>query len=82
MCWPPPLPLRPIGARSFSDDRESDLQLVEGRRLSIYVLMILLRTNEASAAVVFATLNTTRARLDLIQRLAKIGSPTRLSPKV
>ena len=34
--------------------------------------MILLRTDEASAAVVFATLNTTRARLDLIQRLAKI----------
>src|SRR4051794_16103775 len=34
--------------------------------------MILQRTDEASAAVVFATLNTTRARLDLIQRLAKI----------
>ena len=29
--------------------------------LFIYVLMILLRTDEASAAVVFATLNTTRA---------------------
>jgi hypothetical protein len=40
--------------------------------LFIYVLMILLRTDEASAAVVFATLNTTRARLDLIQRMAKI----------
>ena len=40
--------------------------------LFIYVLMILLRTDEAAAAVVFATLNTTRARLDLIQRLAKI----------
>lgn len=40
--------------------------------LFIYVLMILLRTDEPSAAVVFATLNTTRARLDLIQRLAKI----------
>ena len=40
--------------------------------LFIYILMILLRTDEASAAVVFATLNTTRARLDLIQRLAKI----------
>ena len=31
--------------------------------LFIYVLMILLRTDEASAAVVFATLNTTRADL-------------------
>ena len=40
--------------------------------LFIYVLMIMLRTDEASAAVVFATLNTTRARLDLIQRMAKI----------
>lgn len=40
--------------------------------LLIYVLMVLLRTDQASAAVVFATLNTTRARLDLIQRLAKL----------
>src|ERR1700726_2355013 len=40
--------------------------------LFIYVLMILLDTDQASAAIVFATLNTTRARLDLIQRLAKI----------
>lgn len=38
----------------------------------IYVLMILMNTDEASAAVVFATLNTTRARLDLVERLAKI----------
>jgi hypothetical protein len=37
----------------------------------IYVLMILLETDEVSAAIVFATLNTTRARLDLVQRLAK-----------
>ncbi len=49
--------------------------------LFIYVLMILLRTDEASAAVVFATLNTTRARLDLIQRMAKIRFRTRLSKK-
>lgn len=41
--------------------------------LFIYVLMILLRTDQASAALTFATLNTTRARLDLIQRLAKIS---------
>ena len=37
----------------------------------IYVLMVLLETDEVSAAIVFATLNTTRARLDLVQRLAK-----------
>ena len=40
--------------------------------LFIYVLMILLRTTQESAALTFATLNTTRARLDLIQRLARI----------
>ncbi len=41
--------------------------------LFIYVLMILMKTDQASAALTFATLNTTRARLDLIQRLAKIA---------
>ncbi|MFB9267236.1 hypothetical protein ACFFWD_29435 [Bradyrhizobium erythrophlei] len=40
--------------------------------LFIYVLMILMRVDVESAALTFATLNTTRARLDLIQRLAKI----------
>jgi hypothetical protein len=39
--------------------------------LFIYVLMVLLETDEVSAAIVFATLNTTRARLDLVQRLSK-----------
>jgi hypothetical protein len=39
--------------------------------LFVYVLMLLLRTNQTAAALVFATLNTTRARLDLVQRLAK-----------
>ena len=38
---------------------QPDLQLVEQRKLFTYVPMILLRTDEASAAVVFATLNTT-----------------------
>lgn len=40
--------------------------------LLIYVLMVLLQTDEASAATVFSTLNTTRARLDLVSRLARI----------
>ena len=40
--------------------------------LFTYVLMSLPRTDEAPAAVVFATLNTTRTRLDLIQRLAVV----------
>lgn len=38
----------------------------------IYVLMLLMNTDEASATIVFSTLNTTRARLDLVERLAKI----------
>jgi len=40
--------------------------------LFIYVLMLLMQTDEASAAIVFGTLNTTRARIDLVDRLAKI----------
>ncbi|WP_244487425.1 MULTISPECIES: hypothetical protein [unclassified Aureimonas] len=43
----------------------------------IYVLMLLLHTDQPGAAIVFGTLNTTRARLDLVQRLAKVrvGDP-------
>jgi hypothetical protein len=40
--------------------------------LLIYVLRVLLQTDEPSAAIVFSTLNTTRARLDLVSRLARI----------
>jgi hypothetical protein len=38
----------------------------------IHMLMVLMNTDEASAAVVFATLKTTRARLDLVERLARL----------
>lgn len=38
----------------------------------IYVMMALMRTDEISAAVVYSTLNTTRARLDLVRRLGKL----------
>lgn len=38
----------------------------------IYVLMLLMGVDQTIAAIVFATLNTTRARLDLIERLAKV----------
>lgn len=38
----------------------------------IYIIMVLLDTDETTAAIIFSTLNTTRARLDLIQRLAKL----------
>jgi hypothetical protein len=37
----------------------------------IYIIMLLMETNPTSAGIVFSTLNTTRARLDLVERLAK-----------
>jgi hypothetical protein len=37
----------------------------------IYLLMVLLETDFDAAAITFVSLNTTRARLDLIRRLAK-----------
>lgn len=45
--------------------------------LLIYVLMVLLETDEPSAAITFATLNTTRARMDLVHRLVvlKVRDP-------
>jgi hypothetical protein len=36
----------------------------------VYVIMLLLNTDQTSATIVFASLNTTRARIDLVQRLA------------
>ena len=67
-------------APKSADRRTSILALIgnlvfswsNNESLFIYLLMILLQTDQTSAAIVFATLNTTRARLDLIQRLAKM----------
>lgn len=79
----PPKPdfesIEAVAPRS-ADRRTSVLALIgnlvfswsNNESLFIYLLMILLKTDQTSAAVVFATLNTTRARLDLIQRLAKL----------
>ncbi|MDQ0995019.1 hypothetical protein QFZ34_000196 [Phyllobacterium ifriqiyense] len=44
--------------------------------LFIYLIAHLLDTNKEAATVIFLTLNTTRARIDLIERLAKIHSTT------
>ncbi|NEU13471.1 hypothetical protein G3T14_15215 [Methylobacterium sp. BTF04] len=38
----------------------------------IYVLMVLLEIQEVEAAIIFSTLNTTRARLDVVRRLATV----------
>jgi hypothetical protein len=48
-----------------------NLAWANNESLLIYVIMALLDTDEVSAAIVFATLNTTRARVDLVERLAK-----------
>ena len=40
--------------------------------LLIYLIAGLARTDKETAIVVFLTLNTTRARIDLVERLAKL----------
>src|ERR1700742_1041207 len=80
---PPKPDFEAIAASAPStEDRRTEILALIGNLVSswsnnesmfIYVLMILLRTTQESAALTFATLNTTRARLDLIQRLAKIS---------
>jgi hypothetical protein len=78
----PPIPdfERIEGAASGSVDQRArilnaigdiNFAWVNNESLLIYFIMLLLKTDEASAAVVFSTLNTTRARLDLVERLAK-----------
>jgi hypothetical protein len=67
-------------ANKFADRQTMILALIgnlvfswaNNESMFIYVLMILLDSDEATAAIVFATLNTTRARIDLIQRLASV----------
>lgn len=42
--------------------------------LLIYVIAHLLKVDKEAAIVIFLTLNTTRARIDLVERLAKLRS--------
>jgi hypothetical protein len=42
--------------------------------LLIYIIAHLLNVEKEAAIVVFLTLNTTRARIDLVERLAKLSS--------
>jgi hypothetical protein len=67
-------------ARTGLDERQKFMALVgdlnfswsNNESLFIYVLMLLAGTDEVKAAIIHATLNTTRARLDLVQRLSKV----------
>lgn len=61
----------------------SDVLLLVGRlnyvwtnteSLLIYIIAHLLKVEKEAAVVVFLTLNTTRARIDLVERLAKLRS--------
>ena len=61
----------------------SDVLLLVGRlnyvwtnteSLLIYIIAHLLKVEKEAAIVVFLTLNTTRARMDLVERLAKLRS--------
>ena len=77
---PPDFEAIETAARGTSASRANLLALIgqlvfsssNNESLLIYILMVLLQTDEPSAAIVFSTLNTTRARLDLVSRLAKI----------
>jgi DNA integrity scanning protein DisA with diadenylate cyclase activity len=80
-----PLPPRPdfeaieAAAPASSNRRTHILALIgnlvfawaNNESMFIYIMMILMETDQTSATITFGTLNTTRARLDLIQRLAK-----------
>lgn len=73
-------------AAQTADQRTNVLALIGNLNFSwsnnesmfIYLLMVLLETDFTSAAITFVTLNTTRARLDLIRRLSKhkVSDPT------
>ena len=77
---PPDFEAIETAARGTSASRANLLALIgqlvfsssNNESLLIYILMVLLQTDEPPAAIVFSTLNTTRARLDLVSRLAKI----------
>lgn len=80
---PPDFPALEAAALSGSEDRQRFLALIgdlnfawaNNESLLIYLLMVLAGVDEVKAAIIHATLNTTRARLDLIQRLAKVALP-------
>ena len=69
-----------VAAFTTADSRTEILALIGNLAFSwsnnesmfIYVIMLLLRCDEPAAAVIFSTLNTTRARIDLVQRLAAL----------
>jgi hypothetical protein len=90
-----PLPPRPdfaaieAAAPGAADRRTTILALIgnlvfawsNNESMFIYIIMLLMETNATSAGIVFSTLNTTRARLDLVERLAKAKITDRQTAK-
>ncbi|HEV7256224.1 MAG TPA: hypothetical protein VGN82_00460 [Bosea sp. (in: a-proteobacteria)] len=80
MPQPPDFATLEAAAQAGNDERQKFMALVgdlnfswsNNESLFIYVLMLLAGTDEVKAAIIHATLNTTRARLDLVQRLSKV----------
>ncbi len=78
---PPSPDFESIDASAYetAEDRTRILALIgnlvftwsNNESMFIYFLMVLLRSDFSSAAITFVSLNTTRARLDLVRRLAK-----------
>jgi hypothetical protein len=77
---PPDFASLEAAAGEGARDRERLMTLIGGLSLAwsntesvlIYVLMVLLRTDDVSAALVYGTLNTARARVDLVTRLMQV----------
>lgn len=67
-------------AEAGAADRERLMTLIGAMSMSwannesvlIYLMMVLLRTDDVSAALVYGTLNTARARSDLVSRLTRV----------
>lgn len=77
---PPDFAALEAAAADGAQDRERLMTLIGALSVAwsntesvlIYVLMVLLRTDDVSAALVYGTLNTARARADLVSRLAQV----------
>lgn len=77
---PPDFAALEAAAAAGAPDRERLMTLIGALSLAwsntesvlIYVLMVLLRTDDVSAALVYGTLNTARARADLVSRLMEV----------
>ncbi|SPJ25981.1 hypothetical protein [Palleronia abyssalis] len=77
---PPDFTAMQAGGEAGAGERERLMTLIgalsvawsNNESVLIYLMMVLLRTDDVSAALVYGTLNTVRARSDLVSRLARV----------